>query len=169
MVDMQSINAAFLGLKTAMDMAKGLRSLDQMADVRLKVIDLQQVILEAQDKLNAAQSEQSALAKRNDDLEKEMASMKAWEKEKERYQLIEPWRGCFVYALKESSKGTDIPHWICEHCYQEGRKSLLHDTYKQGNRRNVFVKCSHCELEHETFHSTKRSYAETGQGTPLEN
>ncbi len=53
------------------------------------------------------------MIQRINDLEKEITDVKAWQAEKQRYQLITPWDGCHVYALKDASKGTDPPHWIC--------------------------------------------------------
>lgn len=37
------------------------------------------------------------------DLEEDVARIKAWEEEKKRYQLVNPWQGAasLVYALKE--------------------------------------------------------------------
>jgi hypothetical protein len=81
-----------------------------------------------------AHAEQFTMVQRIRDLEQEIARIKAWEAEKQRYQLIAPWPGCFVYALKETSKGTEPPHWICEHCYQDGRKSILQNSEKHNRR-----------------------------------
>ena len=120
MVDVMSIQGAILGLKTAADIAKGFLQLQSLAEVQGKVIDLQSAILAAQSSALAAQSEQSSMIQLVRELEKEVAGIEAWEGEKQRYQLIAPWPGFFVYALKETSKGTEPPHWICEHCYQEG-------------------------------------------------
>lgn len=149
MVDLMSIQGAILSLKTATDIAKGFLHLQSMAEVQGKVIDLQSAILAAQSSALAAQSEQSSMIQQVRQLEEEIANIKAWEGEKQRYQLITPWSGCFVYALKELSKGTEPPHWICEHCYQEGRKSLLHFVVKHDRRRFNLIKCSHCSFENE--------------------
>lgn len=159
MVDVMSIQGAILGLKTAADIAKGFLQLQSMAEVQGKVIDLQSSILAAQSSALAAQSEQSLMIQQVRDLEEEVARVKAWEGEKQRYQLVAPWPGYFVYALRESCKGTEPPHWICEHYYQEGREFMLHNTYKDNNRRIAFIKCSHCGSEHETMRVTERKYA----------
>ncbi len=51
--------------------------------------------------------------------------MKAWETEKQRYQMVEPWGGCVAYALKETMANGEPAHLICTNCYQDGRKSIL--------------------------------------------
>jgi len=39
------------------------------------------------------------------------------------------------------------------------QKSLIYNTFKDHNRRIVFVKCSHCGLELETMSTTELKYA----------
>lgn len=149
MPDMSLIQNAVLGLQTAANIAKGLVHLNSMADVQLKVIDLQTSILSAQSSALAAQSDQFAMIERIHNLETEVAEIKAWEEEKQRYQMATPWEGFFVYALKESGKGTEPPHWICEHCYQEGRKAILQKRPNPNKPMFKIMKCSHCSFQME--------------------
>lgn len=158
MFDMATLQSAITGLQAAGQIAKSLHELSASIDIKTKVIDLQAAILSAQQSALAAQSDQLALIQRVRDLEKEVADIKAWEEEKQRYQLIEPWRGCFVYALKESSKGAEPPHWVCTRCYQEGRKSILNNhTHYKPTYMHV-LKCSHCTFENEVHSDRKREY-----------
>ena len=147
--DMTLIQGAITGLKIASDIAKGFIKLKSMAEVQALTIELQSAILAAQSSAFAAHSEQSAMIQRVRDLEEEIAHIKAWEEEKQRYQLITPWDGCHVYALKESCKGTEPPHWICANCYQGGRKSPLHNSQKRDNRIFHIIKCPNCTFESE--------------------
>ena len=135
MVDLMTIQGAVLSLKTASDIAKGFLHLQSMAEVQGKVIDLQSAILEAQSNALAAQSEQSSMIQRVRDLEEEIAHMKAWEEEKKRYQLVKPWPGAtfVLYALKESCKGAEPPHWICAKCYDDGSRTHLQPSYGINN------------------------------------
>lgn len=161
MVDVMSIQGAILSLKTATDIAKGFLHLQSMAEVQGKVIDLQSAILAAQSSALAAQSEHSSMIQQVRDLEEEIARVKAWEGEKQRYQLMAPWPGCFVYALKEMSKGTEPPNWICEHCYQGGRKSILHNHTHYKPIHVHVLKCSHCTFENERHGNSKREYTDS--------
>lgn len=73
--------------------------------------------------------------------------MENWNEEKQRYQLTSPWPGGVVYALKGACKGTEPPHWICQHCYENGRKSILQNNQKHDRRIFYTLKCFHCNFE----------------------
>jgi hypothetical protein len=158
MIDIPSITAAISGLKTAADIAKAMKGLHDLADVQVKVADIQSALLDAQSSALAAQGEQFTLMQKMRDLEEEVARVKAWDETKQRYQLIAPWEGCHVYALKEASKGTEPPHWICPHCYEDDRKSILHNTEKTTNRRHWIIKCSRCSFDSDRDESVKPTY-----------
>jgi hypothetical protein len=145
--DMTLIQGAISSLKTATDIAKGLLHLQSLAEVQGKVIELQSAILAAQSSALAAQSEQSAVIQRVRDLEEEIARVKAWEETKQRYQLIAPWTGFYVYALKKSCKESEPPHWICARCYEDGMKSLLQDIDKFDRRLVHVTLCPRCKFE----------------------
>lgn len=129
MADMGLIQAAVSGLNTAGQIAKGFLQLHNLSEVQGKVIELQSVIMGAQGSALAAQSEQSALIERIRELEQELVRVKAWEAQKQRYKLLAPWRGAVVYGLKESMAAGEQAHWICTHCYEDGRRSILHPIY----------------------------------------
>jgi len=158
MVDMMTLQGAITSLKTAADIAKGIFDLKSMADVQGKVIELQSTILTAQSSALAAQSEQSVMVQRIRDLEEEIAHIKAWEETKQRYQLISPWKGCHVYALKESSKGPEPPHWICTQCYEDGKKPIFQNAQRYEHRIFRTIKCSRCNLEIDIHGETERRY-----------
>src|SRR5690242_13498159 len=124
-MDIPSIAAAINGLKDAANIVKAMKGLHDQADIQLKVIELQETILDTQSGAIDAQMERTELLQRITALEKEIAEAKGWREEKQRYQLIAPWLGCHVYALKDSAKQDEPPHWICPHCYEDGRKSIL--------------------------------------------
>ena len=147
MVDIMTLQNAVLSLKTASDIAKSFLHLRSLADVQGKVIDLQEAILSAQSSALAAQSEQFAMVQRVRDLEEEIARIKAWEEEKKRYQMMHPWQGAtlLVYALKESCKGAEPPHWICAKCYDDGRRTVLQPTYDKEHFWLLF--CATCKSQ----------------------
>lgn len=143
MVDMTLLQGAIGGLKTAGDIAVSLGKLNTMAQVNAKAIELQQIILAAQSSAFSAQSEQFSLIERIRDLEKELADIKAWETEKQRYKLVEPWTGSVAYALKKSMSNSEPPHYICTKCYEDGRKSILNQTTEE-KRWTVYM-CPVCK------------------------
>ena len=142
MVDMALITGTISGLKTAGDIANSILKLQSISDIRAKVIELQSAILSAQSSALEANANQSALVEKIRTLEEEIAQIKAWGREKQRYKLISPWNGAFVYSLKESMSKSEPPHWICTSCYENGEKSILQE---RGNPktayREFFCKC----------------------------
>ena len=122
-----------------LDMAKGLKDINDSAIRNAAVIELQEKIL-------AAREAQSALLDQVSELEKEVARLKAWEAEKERYELKALRDGDeppIAYALKEAMAGTEYPHWICATCYQQNKKSLLQPESRDPGRCLVYV-CHEC-------------------------
>lgn len=145
MVDIATIQSAVMGMKAAGDIAKSLFQLSSSAEIKAQVIDLQNAILSAQQSAFAAQSQQSAMIQQIDDLKKEIADIKAWEKEKQRYKLMNtPWgAGGVVYGLKESCKETEAAHYICTKCYDDGRRTILQPTV--GDRGFMDMTCGTCK------------------------
>jgi hypothetical protein len=112
-------------LKAALDIAKSFIGVRDATVIQTKVFELQREILSAQQSALSAQQAQFSLLEKIGDLEKQIADMKAWETEKERYQLTEVALRVFAYALKPKMGSVEPPHWICAACYQNGKKSIL--------------------------------------------
>lgn len=149
-MDTSLILGTISGLKTAGDIAKSLMDLNTVSEVRSKVIELQTVILSAQSSAFETNARQSSLADKISALEEEIAKIKKWEEEKQRYSLVSPWDGCFVYALKKESAETEPPHWICTKCYEDGRKSILNQK-QRNNAAFWMLVCPVCDSQ---IHST---------------
>lgn len=163
-MDMASISAAVSSLKTASEIAKAFLQLKSDAERNAKVIELQSVILSAQSNAIAAQSDQFAMLEEVRALKEEIANVKAWETEKQRYQLVNPYFGSTVYALKKSMSNGEPPHYICASCYQSGKKSILQcrrPTYKNGDG-TAALRCPACNSEATTAYTNCESanYAE---------
>jgi hypothetical protein len=135
-------------LKTAAEIAIGLGKLHTMAEVNAKAIELQGAILGLQSDAFAAHSQQSTMVERIRDLEKELARVKAWEETKQRYQLYQPLPGTFVYALKEHGGSAEPAHWICAHCYESGKRSILQFLHQDYSYTNHW--CPDCKSEFHT-------------------
>ena len=128
-IDAGSISALTVSLKTAAEITKAMIGLRDATMIQAKIIELQTVILSAQGAALSAQSDQFSLLERVRELEKEVANMKAWDREKKKYELSEVYPGAFAYTLKPQARGAEPAHWICAACYQHGRKSLLQEGF----------------------------------------
>jgi hypothetical protein len=122
--------------KAAMDITKGLKDIDDRTRRNEAVIELQEKIL-------GAQSAQAALVEKVSDLEKEMARLKAWDAEKQRYKLEELRPGVVAYSLKEDMANGEPAHKLCTACYEVGFKSFLKPETWDPGRCNMIV-CHGC-------------------------
>jgi len=125
-MDITTISGAIGSLKLASDIAKTLIEAKSVSEIQGKVIELQSAILAAQSSAFAAQSEQALAIQKVRELEEQITSIKAWEAQKERYQLTSPWgNATTMYALKEAMSNGEPPHYICTKCYEDGKRMIL--------------------------------------------
>ncbi len=144
-MDLSLIQGTISSLKLAGDVAKSLIELKSIGDVQGKVVELQRIILDAQAGALAANAAQSAMIEEIRALKEEVARIKAWEAQKQRYHLKSLWDGAaFVYALKKSMSLSEPPHWICTNCYEDGERRIL----QRGNDSGfIYLFCSKCGTE----------------------
>lgn len=149
--------AGVSALKTAFDIAKGLKDIDDAARRNTAVIELQEKIL-------SAQHAESELLETVSELKKRVAELEAWESEKQRYQLAELAPGVVCYVLKPDMRGGEPPHRLCANCYADGKKSYLQH-HVHGAFVDVF-KCRRCgdelTIDRDTHQSRQEAYREFG-------
>lgn len=145
MVDMASFASAISSLKTAGDIAKALVGLHDAQAIQSKVIELNGIILSAQQGALAAQSDQFTLLERVRNLEAQIVKLEAWNAEKNRYELTEVGTGVFTHVLKASMKGAQPIHCICSECFERGHKSVLQ--WAGNLYGSVTLKCPKCKTE----------------------
>ena len=127
--------AGLSAVKTAFDIAKGLKDIDDASRRNAAVIELQEKIL-------TAQSAQAALIERVGYLEKEVARFETWETEKQRYELKDVGMGSLAYSVKDAMRGSEPPHQICAACYEHRKKSIL----QPGDEAwHSVLKCPECK------------------------
>jgi hypothetical protein len=96
----------------------------------------------------AAQEERSALLERVRELEKQVADLRVWEAEKQRYQLEQVWSGATAYVLKKEAQGSEPIHWLCTNCYHDGKKSILQKSDRADmSGRQIFWTCNSCNMK----------------------
>jgi hypothetical protein len=127
--------ASLGALKTAFDIAKGLKDIDDAARRNAAVIELQEKIL-------SAQQSQSSLIETVSNLEKEVSRLKAWDADKQRYELKALAMGVVAYALKPSMSNGEPDHYLCANCFAAGKKSYLQQ-HIRGQYYDQF-KCRGC-------------------------
>ena len=125
-------------IKTAFDLAKGLKDIDDATRRNAAVIELQEKIL-------TAQTTQSELLERVSELEKEVTKLKTWDADKQRYELVALAPNVVAYAVKEAMRGSEPQHYLCANCYNQGNKSYLMQ-HLRGSHVDKF-KCNSCSEE----------------------
>ena len=161
-MDLAMIQGTIAGLKLAGDIAKGFMELKSMADVQGKVIELQSAILSAQSSALSANSDQAAMIDKVRALKEEIARVKAWESQKQRYALQAIWEDvAVVYALKASMSEGEPAHWICTKCYEDGIRMILQP--RQTKDGHAFLACPSCnsELHNRYRHTGAPSYVDS--------
>ncbi len=135
--------AGLTALKTAFDIAKGLKDIDDARRRNSAIIDLQQALLDAQEA-------QAALTETIGELKKRVADFETWDAEKQRYELksLASAGAALAYAIKPAVHGAEPFHCICAACYQTGKKSILQfkRTILAGGRDQL-LECPACKAE----------------------
>jgi uncharacterized protein with NAD-binding domain and iron-sulfur cluster len=143
MPDIAALSALVTNFKAATDIARGLLDLKVTAEVQAKVVALQSAIMAAQAAAMSTQTDLVAANQKIEALEKELASLVAWEKEKQRYQLQAVHKDTFAYVLKPEAANNEPPHWLCANCFVQNRKSILQLTSESSGQRTYL--CHSCK------------------------
>src|SRR6185437_11648582 len=116
------VSEVFAGIgafKSMLDMAKALKDINDATIRNGAVIELQEKIL-------AAREAQSAALERISELEKQVADFETWNADKQKYELKKvASTGALAYMLKPEARGGEPPHWVCTHCYENRKRSIL--------------------------------------------
>jgi hypothetical protein len=138
------IAAAITGIRSALDVTKAMIGLRDAETFRAKSIELQGLILESLDKAIEAREAYTAQLDEIRALKTEMADLKTWGREKERYELKSVGAGGMAYMLKPDARGTEPPHWLCPNCFSQGKKSFFQGSPSTVGLHRMYV-CSGCK------------------------
>jgi hypothetical protein len=146
--DMPSwIDSIMAPLHAASDAATGLVKIRDTVKFGEAVINLQGQIVAALRAASAAQQRETEMAGEISALKDQLTKMEAWEAEKQRYQLVQLPPSIFVYELKPESAAGEPKHYICQTCYQRGKKSILHGG--EENSGVHLLQCHECGAKHQ--------------------
>jgi hypothetical protein len=151
MADMSAFSAAMASLRLAGDITKAMITLRDGQMIQAKVIELQGVILAAQQSALSAQSDQFTLLERVREFEKQVADLEEWNTQKQRYTLMNVGDGVVAYALKPDADPPEPFHLLCAKCFHYHKRSFLQATQKLEMRRRVH-RCAECKSEYAFSH-----------------
>jgi hypothetical protein len=125
-------------LKTAWDIAKNLKDISDATQRNAVAIELQEKIL-------TAQQAQSELLAQISQLEKELAALKDWKADRERYQLVELGPGVVAFRVRDDRRNGEPLHYICADCAAQERKAYLQRQLTGPDLERY--RCGACNLE----------------------
>ncbi len=159
-MDIASITATISGLKTIGDIVNSLLDAKTGSAIDTAVRELNSHLISVQREALAANSAQFAMLEEIRNLKKEIADLKDWETDMQRYQLTKLWdTGGVAYAVKKSMCNAEPPHLICTKCYTDRRKSILNP---QQNMHRAMLVCPKCNSKiHTDYSSLEIGYAES--------
>jgi hypothetical protein len=145
MVDMSAIGVVATSLNTAVNIAKAMMDVRDATVIQGKIFELQRAIIDAQQSVFAANEERSNLIQEVESLRRELGTLRAWEVEKQRYELVQIAPGIIAYGIKAAERGTDPFHYLCANCFAAGKKLYLQQSLR-GPRLDRY-KCNGCGEE----------------------
>jgi len=123
--DLSDVAAALSSFNALKNIAQAMIGLHDTQAFQLKVLEFNGALIDAQTKIFAVNEARATLVERVRELEEQVTKLKAWEAEKQHYELKAISKRSFAYVLKADAQGTEPPHQICAGCYQRGKKSIL--------------------------------------------
>lgn len=132
MPDMSAVASLLSSISALKNIAAAMFGLRDAAAFQSKQIEFQAKLLDANNAAFRAHEVRSSLLERIRELETELAKVKAWECEKQRYELKHLGWGAFAYMLKPSARGTEPPHRICTDCFEHDHKAIVQQIMVHG-------------------------------------
>lgn len=126
MPDIASISAAWASMKAASELAKALFDSKVDAAAKDQILEMRGLIASSLDAVITAKEELQAARDAEREARDKLVHYENWLDEKARYQLTAPSGHPAVYALKESQRNSEPPHYLCTNCYESAKKSILH-------------------------------------------
>ncbi|MBW2740914.1 MAG: hypothetical protein JRE64_19175 [Deltaproteobacteria bacterium] len=145
-MEIATIASAISALKGASDLARGLIGSKVDAAVQSKIIELNQLILEAQDQTYASRERLYESEHQVRQLREELENLNVWGEDSKRYALVYPWgNASSVYCLSENQANGEPPHYLCASCFGGKRKSILQE--KKDGKGFCVMTCPACRSE----------------------
>jgi hypothetical protein len=139
------ITAAITSVNAALNIAKAMMGLRDAEMMRSKSIDLQAAILDSLGKAIEAKEAEAAQSDKIRALEAEIAKLKAWDGEEEKYELKKLHMGAMAYMLKPDARGAEPAHWLCPNCFANKKKAFFQPLptagYRRGNKAYSLMVC----------------------------
>jgi hypothetical protein len=139
------IGGAIAGIKSAMDIAGGIRSLKSDTEIHQAIIDIQRTLLDAQAEALTDKQRLGELLTENASLKSEIAKFSDWQSVKARYRLAKSELGAFFYEPIPDKATSEPYHRLCATCFEQQVVSYLHTKLKSDPGEKVT--CHRCDRD----------------------
>lgn len=143
--------AGIAAFKTALDIVKGLKDLNDKAAIASAVSELQSALLSAQIEAMSLVDDKAQLASRLQTVEEELQRINDFESQKDNYTLHRRQMGAFVYIPKVNENTPNDGPSYCQHCFDVKRVISPVNFATRGANRTVIFKCQNCGSEFEDY------------------
>ena len=116
---------ALSSLNAALSLGSAALEIKSASDAKDKIREINNLVIEAQQKVIASQTDQAALAARVDELKEECMRLKNWEAERSTYARKEIAAGVFAYINNSIVSELKSAHKFCCNCFDNHKKSTL--------------------------------------------
>jgi cell division protein FtsB len=141
----QEIASSIKYIKTAKDIITAIADNKSLAEIKGKLIELQNALLSAQESAFKSQQEQATLIAEINKLKQDIVKIKAWPEQAVRYKLKFVKNSGTVYALIKSMANGEPPHYLCSNCFHDEIKSIMQPG-KNANKITI-IHCPKCKCE----------------------
>ncbi len=125
------ITAAIQSLKTLYGLVRATHGLSNSTEILTAVSEVQQKLMDANAAALASQEKQAALAEQVRNLETRPRDTEDWQKEMQRYQLVEfPATEALAYKLKSELAKSEPIHYLCTACVDKKKKTTLQPSHQ---------------------------------------
>lgn len=141
MVDFSQISAAVTAIGAASEIGKSLLGIRDSTIGNAKIIEIQELLLKAQNSLFAHNSELHKLQQENFDLANRLRALEEKQTKQSQYSLVEIGKGGFVlekiHSLENIPDSIQTKSYFCQPCFSGGREVVL--------QRGVFYTSVHLD------------------------
>lgn len=153
-LDIDVVNQTLGTLKAAADAAEAAKTMDDVASVKGKVVEMLDLILTAHRAAAQTQSQLISMLQENFDLKIQLGKVEQWEGVASRYRLKDFGSNTFAYELKAELEDQEPSHLLCPNCFQTQRKAILQFSHTTNNQQKLY-KCSSCSKDFTLGHRVR--------------
>ena len=140
---MSDISGLISSFQALYSLAKSMLDIREFQNLNAKVVELQQIIISAQNQAMTAQQSHSVQSERIRELENECMRLKDWSAEKQRYSAREIAPGVFAHVENVFVGNFQHAHKLCSHCFYQHERSPVQESAEE--HRRISLSCFRCK------------------------